>query len=249
MLKRNGETYKKMNNSIKINDHFFDLVPRPTKHEMQILTESIMQNGQREPIVISKNHFILDGHTRFEICQNLGLEPIYRVMKFDTYEEEEAYVVEANMERRNVNNFQKLEIYHSYYEKLKKKAQTERVRDKNGRVTGQKVYGTRSVNILADKLKMSVNQVQCGIWLINNASPQIKVRLRSGRNTINHTFDILKRSQYNISYNKSITMNNLYDHFKDDIEVIEYLDNLKMRFKKEKFDEHNKEKIYIEQGV
>ena len=44
-------------------------------------------------------------------------------------------------------------------------------------------------------------------------------------------------------------MNNLYDHFKDDIEVIEYLDNLKMRFRKEKFDEHNKEKIYIKQEV
>jgi hypothetical protein len=238
-----------MNNSIKINDHFFDLVPRPTKHEIQILNESIMKNGQREPIVISKNHFILDGHTRFEICQNLGLKPIYRVMKFDTYEEEEAYVVEANMERRNVNNFQKLEIYHSYYEKLKKKAQTERVRDEHGRVTGQKVYGTRSVNILADKLKMSVNQVQCGIWLINNASPQMKTRLRNGRNTINHTFDILKRSQYNsVSVNKCLTFTRLYEHFKYDSEVIEYLDNLKIRFRKEN-DENNKEKIYIKQKV
>ena len=54
---------------------------------------------------------------------------------------------------------------------------------------------------------------------------------------------------HNISYNKSITMNNLYEHFKDDIEVIEYLDNLKMIFRKEKFDEHNKEKIYIKQKV
>lgn len=224
-----------MNNSIKINDHFFDLVPRPTKHEFQILNESIMKNGQREPIVISKNHFILDGYTRFEICQNLGIDPIYRVMKFDTYEEEEAYVVEANMERRNVNNFQKLEIYHSYYEKLKKKAQTERVRDENGRVTGQKVYGTRSVNILAEKLKMSVNQVQCGIWLINNASPRIKTRLRNGRSTINHTFDILKRSQYNSSRDhKSLTLNSLYEHFEYDDTIINYLDGLKKRFRKEK---------------
>jgi hypothetical protein len=220
--------------SFKINDHFFDLIPRLSKHEMQILTESIMKNGQREPIVVSKNYFILDGHSRFEACQNLGLNPTYRVMSFDSYEEEEAYVVEANMERRNVNNFQKLEIYHSYYEKLKKKAQTERTRDEKGRVTGQKVFGTRSVNILADKLKMSVNQVQCGIWLINNASPQVKIRLRSGRNTINHTFDIMKRSTYNTSTHKSLTFNSLYDHFKYDDDVTQYLDNLKLRFRKEK---------------
>jgi hypothetical protein len=44
-------------------------------------------------------------------------------------------------------------------------------------------------------------------------------------------------------------MNNLYEHFKDDIEVIQYLDNLKLRFRKEKSDEHNKEKIYIKQKV
>ena len=220
---------------VKINDHFFDLVPRPTKKEMQILTESIMKNGQREPIIISKNHFILDGHSRFEVCQNLGIKPEYRTMRLNTYEEEEAYVVEANMERRNVNNFQKLEIYHNYYEILKKKAWSERTRDERGRVTGQKVHGTRSVNILADKLKMSVNQVQCGIWLINNASPQIKTRLRNGRNTINHTFDILKRSQYNsTSVNKSLTLNALYEHFGYDDAVIKYLDELKGRFRKER---------------
>jgi len=138
------------------------------------------------------------------------------------------------MERRNVNNFQKLEIYHNYYEILKKKAFSERTRDEHGRVTGQKVYGTRSVNILADKLKMSVNQVQCGIWLINNASPLVKVRLRNGRNTINHTFDILKRSTYDTSIHKNLTFNTLYDHFKYDDDVIQYLDNLKLRFRKEK---------------
>ena len=222
---------------VKINDHFFDLVPRPSKQEMQILTESIMKNGQREPIVINHNHFILDGHTRFEVCQNLGIEPVCRVMKFDTYEEEEAYVVELNMERRNVNNFQKLEIYHNYYEKIKKKVQSQKTRDKYGRIVSmnKNVRGTRSIEILADKLKMSVNQVQCGIWLINNATPLIKVRLRSGRSTINHTFDILKRTQYNsTSVNKSLTLNTLYEHFGYDDAVIKYLDELKGRFRKER---------------
>ena len=222
---------------VKINDHFFDLVPRPSKQEMQILTESIMKNGQREPIVINHNHFILDGHTRFEVCQNLGIEPVCRVMKFDTYEEEEAYVVESNMERRNVNNFQKLEIYHNYYEKIKKKVQSQKTRDKYGRIVSmnKNVRGTRSIEILADKLKMSVNQVQCGIWLINNATPLIKVRLRSGRSTINHTFDILKRTQYNsTSVNKSLTLNTLYEHFGYDDAVIKYLDELKGRFRKER---------------
>jgi hypothetical protein len=222
--------------AFKINDHFFDLVPRPSKQEMQILTESIMKNGQREPITVSKNYFILDGHTRFEVCQNLGLKVKYRIMSFDSYEEEEAYVVEANMERRNVNNFQKLEIYQNYYQRIKKKVQSQKTRDENGRIKSmnKSVSGTRSVEILADKLKMSVNQVQCGLWLINNASPQVKIRLRSGRSTINHTFDILKRSTYNKSVHKSLTFNSLYEHFKYDDDVTQYLDDLKLRFRMEK---------------
>jgi|TARA_R110000824_G_scaffold142456_1_gene309516 hypothetical protein len=224
--------------AFKINDHFFDLVPRPSKQEMQILTESVMRNGQREPITVSKNYFILDGHTRFEICQNLGLKVKYRVMSFDSYEEEEAYVVEANMERRNVNNFQKLEIYHDYYEKIKRKVQSQKTRDEHGRIVSmnKNVSGTRSVEILADKLKMSVNQVQCGLWLINNATPLVKTRLRSGRSTINHTFDILKRSKYDTPVHKSLTFNTLCDHFKYDDDVTRYLDRLKLRFRKEMSD-------------
>lgn len=235
-----------MNNSIKINDHFYDLVPRPTKQELQILNESIMKNGQREPIVVSKNYFILDGHSRFEICQNLGIDPIYRVMKFDTYQQEESYVIESNMERRQVSNFQKLEIYYEYYEKIKKQVQSQKNRDSHGRIISmdKNVRGTRSIEILADKLKMSVNQVQCGLWIINNASENHKIRLRNGSTTINKTYDTLKRSQYNISFKKSLTLNNLYEHFENDIEIIDYLNNLITRFKKEKSETQKNKDLY-----
>lgn len=221
---------------LKINDHFLDLVPRSSKHEMQILTESIMKNGLREPIVISKNHFILDGHTRFEICQNLGIKPKYRIMRFDSYEEEEEYVVESNMERRHVNNFQKIEIYYKYYDQLKKRVQAERIRDKFGRVTSQKVYGVRSISILAEKLKLSVNQIQCGLWLVNNSNSLTKSRLRNGTITINKAFDNIKRSNYNIkrsNYNsvpKSVSFKSIYTHFSGDPKITTFLSDIRQKY-------------------
>lgn len=219
---------------VKINDHFFELVPRPTKKEMQILTESIMQNGQREPIVINHNHFILDGHSRFEVCQNLGIEPKCRIMKFDSYEEEEAYVVESNMQRRQVNNFQKIEIYYEYYEKIKKKVQSQKKRDSHGRILGMNkdVSGTRSIEILADKLKLPVNQVQCGIWLIKNTDEKYKIKLRTGSITINKAFDNRKRATYNRQ--QSITFKSMMEHFKYDDSITSYLNELKDRFKEER---------------
>ena len=219
---------------VKINDHFFELVPRPTKKEMQILTESIMQNGQREPIVLNHNHFILDGHSRFEVCQNLGIEPKCRIMKFDSYEEEEAYVVECNMQRRQVNNFQKIEIYYKYYEKIKKNVQSKKQRDSHGRIMGMNkgVSGTRSIEILADKLKLPVNQVQCGIWLIKNTNEKYKIKLRTGSITINKAFDNRKRVTYNKT--QSITFKSMMEHFHYDDSIISYLIALKERFKDEK---------------
>lgn len=155
-------------------------------------------------------------------------------MKFDSYEEEEAYVVECNMQRRQVNNFQKIEIYFKYYENIKKNVQSKKKRDSHGRIVGmnKEVSGTRSIELLADKLKLPVNQVQCGIWLIKNTDEKYKIKLRTGSITINKAFDNRKRATYNTT--QSITFKSMMEHFKYDDSITSYLIALKERFKDEK---------------
>src|SRR3990172_3139417 len=72
---------------IKVKEEYLVLVPRPTKEERMELKEDIMLRGQHDPIVINRDGFILDGYTRYEICQELGIEVKYRIQEFATKEE------------------------------------------------------------------------------------------------------------------------------------------------------------------
>ena len=92
---------------IIFNEKYYDAVPRPTKEEFKALTYSIREKGMQEPIVVNKKGVILDGHTRYEICQNLGITPTCVTKSFENKDQEIQYVLEVNATRRQLNNFQK----------------------------------------------------------------------------------------------------------------------------------------------
>ena len=68
-------------------EEYLDLVPRPTNEQRKALKESIKEEGQKEPIIVDETGKVLDGHTRFEICQELGIELKYIIRLFDNDDE------------------------------------------------------------------------------------------------------------------------------------------------------------------
>jgi ParB-like chromosome segregation protein Spo0J len=94
----------------KINPEFEKLIPAQDKATINEIFESIKATGVRDPIDVNSNGTILDGHTRFRICQKLGIKPPYRVMKFSNVFEEQAYVISTNRQRRQMNIIQKVEL-------------------------------------------------------------------------------------------------------------------------------------------
>ena len=67
---------------INIKKEYYDLVPRPLDSQYKSLRESIRDDGQHIPIVVNQEGTILDGHTRYEICKELKIEPIYETKTF-----------------------------------------------------------------------------------------------------------------------------------------------------------------------
>ncbi len=53
---------------------------------------------------------VLDGHHRYRACTELGIEPDFEVRKFDDKLLEKKFVIEANLRRRHLNNFQLVEL-------------------------------------------------------------------------------------------------------------------------------------------
>lgn len=165
--------------SLAINEEYYDLVPRPTKEERQLLKESIIINGQREAIIVNQKGIILDGHSRYEICQELGREPKYLVKQFLDNTQEMAYVIDANLSRRQLSPFSKVELSYGLYRILREKGR-ERQRTHT--------KGIRSSEILGQNVGLSPRTVSTAIFLIETADAKTKNLLRKDLLSINQAY-------------------------------------------------------------
>jgi ParB-like chromosome segregation protein Spo0J len=62
------------------------------------------------PVIVNKDGIALDGHSRFRACKELGIPVQYHTKDFDDPLEEKKFVIEANLNRRHLNEFQKAEL-------------------------------------------------------------------------------------------------------------------------------------------
>lgn len=178
---------------IKFSDYYYDLIPRPTQEEWKALEQSIKINGLREPIIVNDKGVILDGYTRYEICQNLGINPEYRIKNFKNNDDELRYVLEVNATRRQLNAFQRVELFYDIFKTFRKEAEQNH---KDSRFPDKK-YPVGGTLIRYSEL-VGVGQKRChaAIKIIESNREDLKQQCRSGVLTVNSAFSILiKRTQ------------------------------------------------------
>jgi ParB-like chromosome segregation protein Spo0J len=96
---------------IKINPEYFKLVNPLSNAEYDVLKNSIKEDGLHYPIVVNSKGDILDGHHRYKICKELDIIPIkFEIKHFDDYITEKRFVIDINLKRRQLNEFQKAEL-------------------------------------------------------------------------------------------------------------------------------------------
>ena len=64
----------------------------------------------RLPIFITEYGVILDGHHRYKICLELGIEPKFEIKRFDNKLDEIEFVIDINLTRRQLTPFQRVEL-------------------------------------------------------------------------------------------------------------------------------------------
>lgn len=116
--------YKGKKLHIRFIEEYYDAIPRPITDERQLLKESILEDGLTDEIKINNQGIVLDGHTRMEICEELGwknqdtgmiITPKYLIKEFKTKDEERDYVIKTNLMRRQLNAFQKVRLVAKLY--------------------------------------------------------------------------------------------------------------------------------------
>lgn len=80
---------------------YADKFPMLPDSELEELAESIKQNGQRQPIVLTEGGLILDGRNRAKACEMVNVEPEVTVYDGDDLAE---YVIDSNSSRRHMSN-------------------------------------------------------------------------------------------------------------------------------------------------
>ena len=100
---------------LHVNPEISSLVPQPTSEDYDSLVNSIRTNGQLEPVIVWKEpitgkNYIIDGHTRYKILQELKIEPKVNYIELSSWDEAKKHSIQINRDRRHLTPLQKVEL-------------------------------------------------------------------------------------------------------------------------------------------
>jgi ParB-like chromosome segregation protein Spo0J len=185
--------------SLCLNPHYEKMLPTMSREEFEQLKESIRTEGQHYPIIVSENLEVLDGHHRFRACLELGIDPDFEVKHFEDKLLEKKFVIEANLRRRHLNNFQLVELAVPLLEiekALSKKQQSQSSKNKRDTPLGLVSVGSFSevapkentAEVVAKKAGVSTRTLERGKKILEKASEDDKQKLREGKTSISKVY-------------------------------------------------------------
>jgi len=164
-----------------------------SEEEFAQLKASIKEEGQHFPITANENLEVLDGHHRVRACIELGIEPDFEIRKFEDKMLEKKFVIEANLRRRHLNNFQLVELAVPLLEIEKALAKKRKIHGgKIGRDLqlglvpddAKPTFKAKATEAVAKKVGVSTRTFERGKKIIEEASEEEKQKLREGKSSI-----------------------------------------------------------------
>jgi ParB-like chromosome segregation protein Spo0J len=194
-----------VHSNYSINQEYANLVTPLSAEEYESLKESMKRNGQLISIIRNSQGVILDGHHRYKICKELGIEPKLETKDFPDKLHAQMFVIESNLRRRHLNDFQRIKLA------LKSKLILQEIAQQNqkagrkidtsvkhltqvGRVNEQiaKLAGVSHETVRKVHEIERDQQLELGQRLL---TPALIGALESGDITINSAYETLKESK------------------------------------------------------
>jgi len=229
--------------TIKTNQEYASLVPQLSKEEYESLKQSIKENGLWVPIVVNNDGVILDGHHRYKACQELGIkiEPYETVTKeFEDKLHEKMFVIDCNLTRRQLNDFQRTELA------LKSKPILEEIVKQNESQGGK---GDRNLTPLGrvdeqigQRAGVSRDTVRKVEKIAEKASEEVKQSLRAGQMSINEAIKLIREEEQWLQIEKELQILKLKLE-----NAIKELDNADKKFDELSIEQLNRPKLTEEQ--
>lgn len=198
---------------LRIDPELAAMVPAPLASELESLRESLRREGQKIPILVTPKGEVLDGNTRILLLEELGVETVLVqvVEGLTTREQEISYCIDVNLSRRQLHDFQRVELAVPLLDMERRRAAERRLEGARagGRAAGRsrpnsaecppdaRREGNRhdkeAVAIVARRVGLkSGRQLEKGLFVRRATSPKGLDDLRNKRATINEVYSVLR---------------------------------------------------------
>jgi len=185
MATKPGERGLMLDIKLTVDSDFKDLIPPLTDQEYSQLQENILADGCRDALVVWGD-IIVDGHNRYRICTENGIEFQTVGKEFDSREDAIIWICKNQTGRRNITNEQKSYLLGKQYEAQKvtegRNQYTKDARAQNG--------PKRTAEIIAGEMGVGHNTVKRAekfskaVDTLSAEAPEIKPLILSGKANI-----------------------------------------------------------------
>jgi len=164
---------------LSVSSEYDKLVFPMSSDEYNTLKESIKQDGLWIPILCNAIGIILDGHHRFRACIELKLQTKFAVREFENKLLEKKFVIECNLKRRQLNDFQKAELGITLLEIEHELAQKRQIDAGDNTPLASNDAKGKATQIVAKQIGMSGTTFERAKKIIEKAPEEIKKKLRT----------------------------------------------------------------------
>ena len=182
---------------ICIDDEFAALIPPLSNDEFTRLEQSILHEGCRDPIIIWGN-IIVDGHNRYKICSIHKIPYSTRPIEFSDRNSAMLWMLQNQLARRNLNDFQRIELVRKFEAAVKAQAKERQLSElKQNQDTVRENFPTRgrASDELGNLAGVSRKTYEHATAVLDSAPEEVIQAARNQELSINSAYEVTKLPQ------------------------------------------------------
>lgn len=183
---------------LTVDPEFRDLIPPLNEEELKLLEESLVADGCESPLIVW-NGVIVDGHNRYAICRKHEIPFAIQEKDFSSRDEAMLWMLRNQLGRRNLNNYQRVELVLKFEPLVKNAAEQRMMAGKAANPVPTLAQGQtkgRTRDHLSEAAGVSHGTFAKAKKLVQSADEETKRELRAGKVTVNRAYTELLEKEH-----------------------------------------------------